>query len=121
MTMAKNEARSLLTEAGLFFEDTDEQDLSQTLDMNDVWGWACADAEDVPNEELPELASLFLQYGWCGVLYWVSERRDGMQSEFEDINRFVDFVRHEEQIAKEVPESSQRAYTKRQYTLGGGR
>jgi hypothetical protein len=40
-----------------------------------------------------------------------------MRSEFEDINRFVDFVRQEEQVRKDVPESTKRAYKKVSYTL----
>jgi hypothetical protein len=67
---------------------------------------------------LPEVARLFWNYGWCGILYWMSERHDQMKSEFHDINRFVEFVRREEDIRKEVPDSSERAYVKREYVLG---
>ena len=40
-----------------------------------------------------------------------------MRSEFEDINRFVEFVRNEEAIKEEVSDSNKRAYLKRSYTL----
>lgn len=88
------------------------------LNMNDTWGWATAWGEDIPEEKLVEVAQLFVTYGHCGLLYWVSERHEGLRSEFEDINRCVDFVRHEEQLKKDVPESTKRAYKKIAYTLG---
>lgn len=112
-------ARQLLTMAGVFFgEDDEDPRMAQMLNMNDTWAWACADGEDVPDEELPRVAELFFQYGWCGILYWVSERNNHMRSEFEDINRFIAFVRAEEAIRQEIPSSSKRAYTKREYTVG---
>lgn len=88
------------------------------LNMNDTWAWAMAWGVDIPDDKLVEVAKLFVTYGHCGLLYWVSEQEGGMRSEFEDINRFVDFVRHEEKIRKDVPESTKRAYKKVAYTLG---
>lgn len=90
----------------------------QQLNMNDVWGWALAYGVDVTDEELPELARLYRAYGYCGVLYWVAEKDGWERSEFEDITRFVQFVREEERIRKEVPGSSARAYAKRGYVVG---
>lgn len=119
--MGVEEARKFLRATGIFFEkedDEDFEDLDKYLNLNDVWGWACADMQKVEDEELPELARLFKAYGWCGVLYWVSEKRGGCRSEFYDNNRFIDFVRQEEAILKEIPNSSTRAYAKRQYVLG---
>ena len=117
-------ARAKLRVAGVFFyheaselDDDEDVEMLQTLNMNDIWGWACADAEYVPDEELPELSRLFWQYGWCGVLYWVSERRQQCTSEFHDVNRFIEFVRQEEAIRAEIPDSK-RAYAARAYTLG---
>lgn len=107
----------LLEAAGLFFEPDDEMG-PHWLNMNDVWGWACGDAEEVTEADAPELARLFRNYGWCGVLYWVSEKRGGATSEFLDNNRFIEFVRHEETLRKEVPDSSTRAYKKLAYKLG---
>lgn len=97
--------------------DEDSPDGDQILNMNDTWGWATAWGERVPDEELPEAARLAIKYGYCGVLYWVSQRHDQMKSEFEDINRMVAFVRAEESIRAEYPNSSERAYLKRSYTL----
>lgn len=119
--MTADEARELLGRAGLFYGDYDDDDespkMKQTLNMNDTWFWATAFGEEVTDDELPEVARLFRLYGWCGVLYWVSEKNDQMRAEFEDVNRFVDFVRAEEAIAKEIPSSSKRAYHKASYTL----
>lgn len=115
------EARELLTKADVFFGDYEDEDfpkLKQTLNMNDVWCWACADGEYVSDEELPEVARLYRAYGYCGILYWVSQKNGGMRSEFLDINRFIDFVKHEEDFIKEVPDWDERAYKQMTYTLG---
>ena len=114
-----DEARTLLQATGVFFDLGEDQESSQCLNLSDTWGWACADGEDVPDEELPRLAELFWQYGNCGILFWVSERRDKCRSEFHDINRFIDFVRAEEAIRAEEPSSSKRAYLRREYSIGG--
>ena len=115
-----DEARDLLLKVGLF-SDVDEDDppsLKQTLNMNDIWCWACADSQYVPDDKLQELTGLFFLYGWAGVLFWVSEQNNGRRSEFHDNNRFIDFVRTEENLRKDIPNSSKRAYTKVMYTLG---
>ena len=88
------------------------------LNMNDTWGWAMAWGEEVPDDKVGEIADLIWLYGYAGALYWVSERHGQMRSEFEDINRCVDFVRHEEKLRKDEPNSSKRAYKKLVYTLG---
>ena len=114
-----DDARDLLTAADVFFEpDEDEESSRQTLNMSDTWARACADAEYVPDDELPRLAELFWRYGNCGILFWVSERNGKMRSEFHDINRFIEFVRQEEAIREEEPKSSKRAYLRRTYTIG---
>lgn len=119
-----NKARELLMQADVFYDYDIEDDLpeeqqyKQTLNMNDVWGWATACGEDVPDDKLCEVAELFWSYGWAGILYWVSERNNGRRSEFPDVNRAIDFVRHEERHKKEVPDDTKRAYTPITYTLG---
>lgn len=116
---SKTEAYNLLLQAKLFFYPDPEDNVGPyTLNMNDVWCWACGDSEDVPEEELSELARLFWSYGWCGVLYWVSKRNDNQKSEFHDNNRFIEFVRQEENIRNNIPDSTKRAYTKIKYTIG---
>jgi len=119
---SKEEARKLLEQAGVFFytrdEEEDWEECPQTLNMNDVWAWACSDGERIEDEQLPEVAELFFLYGWCGILYWVSKQNNNLRSEFLDNNRFIDFVEQEEKLRKEVPNSSDRAYKKITYTLG---
>lgn len=83
------------------------------INVGDTFAWACADAESVSKEQIPEVARLFKDYGWCGVLYWVAIlQRKGETSEFYDINRFIEFVKFEEDFKKVIPESSKRAYIK---------
>lgn len=99
---------------------------AQILNMNDCFGWALAWGKHVPDEDLVELAELIWRYGWCGALYYTSEHSDKCRSEFADNQRFIDFVRSEEAIRKEVPNSNRRAYHKVSYQLpaegrsGGG-
>jgi len=118
-------AREFLQKAGVFYDaDPDEPDMgdgtptSENLNLNDAFFWACSDCEHVPDIAVVEVANLFWRYGWCGILYWVCNRRDMKRVEFKDINRFIDFVRHEEAVRKELPGSSQRAYRNVVYTLG---
>lgn len=128
MNYSVERARAILRTAGLFFcddpseldEDEDERfEWLQTLNLNDTWGWATADGEYVPDNELPRVAELFWRYGWCGVLFWVSERRNQCRSEFHDVNRMIEFARHEENIRDKMPSSTQRAYSRQAYTIGG--
>ena len=122
MNFSQDAARDLLTRAGLFFEGVEDEGepekWAQTINLNDSMFWACADGEYVPDEELPEVARLFWLYGWCGILFWVVEKRPGTVPEFRDARRFVEFARNEEQIRAEVPSPSKRAYEERSYTLG---
>ena len=88
------------------------------LCMNDTWAWASGDCERVLPVNIEEVVRLFTSFGHAGLLYWVSERRDRMRSEFYDINRFVEFVRNEERICHEVPDHSARGYHKASYAIG---
>lgn len=115
--MNKKEAAKLLNASQIFFDDEDEIG-EHMINLNDVFGWACADAEKVEDDELVEVASLFSRYGWCGVLYWVSKKRGGERSEFLDNNRFIDFVTNEEKLIEQEPDTDKRAYLKYSYTLG---
>lgn len=67
---SQEEATQLLVAAKVFFGiEPDEPDLKQTLNMNDIWAWACGDGERVTDEDLPEVAELFWRYGFSGILY----------------------------------------------------
>jgi hypothetical protein len=119
----KESALELLNAADVFYSivdrDDPEEDIEpQTLNMDYVWGWALAWGQKVSDEELPELAELFWDYGWGGILYWMSRKHGNMRSEFHDNNRKIDFVAYEENFRKKVQGSSAQAYTKISYTLG---
>ena len=113
-------AKKLLSDAGLFFYpigQCDDPEDEQTLNMNDTWGWALAWGVRVEDEEILEVSRLFLAYGFCGVLYWVSEKYDKMQSEFSHVNRMVQFVRNEEALRLSTKPLTKYAYTKVSYTI----
>lgn len=116
--MTQDDARALLKQSDFFFDEDDEMPVGLWINLNDVFGWACSDTEQVQDDELIPVACLFRQYGWCGVLYWVSQKRGGSHSEFKDINRYIEFVRNEEEVIQQVPNDSKRAYFKISYTLG---
>lgn len=118
-TEDKMSYKALLTAAGVFFGyDDDFPEGDQTLNLNDAMFWGCADEEYVEDKELPEVAHLFMTYGWHGILYWVMKKRGMEKAEFEDVNRAIEFIRNEEAIKAEEPNSSKRAYLKKSYTIG---
>ena len=112
-----DESRHLLTAARLFFDPEDDVG-EQMLNLNDAFYWGSADAEHVDDSELQRVADLFWRFGHAGVLYWVVTKRNIATVEFADVNRQIDFVRHEEAIRASEPSDSKRAYLKKQYTIG---
>lgn len=109
-----DELRLMLASGCCFWRDG-----KLTVNMNDTFAWACAEGAEVPGDQVKEVARLFRIYGFAGLMYWYTLQPDGpKRSEFADNNRAIDFVRHEEQIRKETPKSSERAYRKVSYTLG---
>lgn len=42
---------------------------------NDVFAWACSDAECITAEEIPDLFELYQKYGDWGAVIWVCKRR----------------------------------------------
>jgi len=112
-----DEGLNLLRMADVLLDDEDFDDGILRLNMSDVWAWAYADLEEVPQESIIELAKLFFSYGWAGINYWVSERNNQRKSEFSDVNRRIQFVREEERIKKQCPNDSERAYKKATYTI----
>lgn len=111
------EGLALLRAADVLWEKDDEHN-ERLIIFNDVWCWGSADCEALPDAEVPRVAELFKRYGWCGLLYWCSEKRGGCRSEFKDNNRFIDFVKAEEALVASVPDSNKRAYTRLTYQLG---
>jgi hypothetical protein len=51
------------------------QDGKFVLNMNDTFWYACADAEEVSEGEIKEVARLFATYGYKGLTYWVAKKR----------------------------------------------
>lgn len=118
LTMFTQEkALAFLSAAGIFFDDDDGMG-PQCINLNDTLYWGCADCQQVPDECLVEVASLMWSYGWAGVLYWVMQRRPNERPEFEDVRRWIEFVRQEEAIREREPKPSRRAYLKAVYTIG---
>ena len=118
--MTLSEARTLLETAGVFFGPDDEEpdgESARMLNLNDAFFWGCADGEVVSDDEMPEVARLFLAYGMCGIYYWVCTKRGYESVGFSDINRFVQFVRMEEEICKECPDWNKRAYHTAEYHI----
>lgn len=46
------------------------------VNCNDVWFWACADAEEITLEELPELCRLYMEDSDGGVIKWACQKRN---------------------------------------------
>lgn len=46
------------------------------LAMSDTFSYACADAEPVSNEELPEVVSVYKRYGHVGLICWSAKKRN---------------------------------------------
>lgn len=118
--MNTESAKKLLSDAGLFFwplGECDTPEHEQTLNMNDKWAWGTAFGQKVEDKDAVEVARLFVDYGFCGVLYWVSEQNEKMDSEFSHINRMIQFVRNEEDIRCSNKSLSKYAYDKREYIV----
>lgn len=65
---------SLLDKACIFFDNEDVADTNPTsryINLNDAFYYAAADMEEVKEGEMNELGKLFLNYGMCGVYFWV--------------------------------------------------
>lgn len=103
--MTREKAVQLLRDSGYLYDFEEDEKKQIELNMNDVWGWALAWGEAITPDNVVEVGELFQLYGWCGLLYWASEQHEQMRSEFEDVNRRVEFVRHEEELRRAGPHS----------------
>lgn len=104
----------LESDGSLWIGEDDDGRGTVWLNLNDTFGWAVADCEEIKAEDWPELLRLHRKYGWCGLLYWASKRegyREG-GGEFEDIKRAVAFVAQEEACIAFEPDYNKRAYLK---------
>ncbi len=104
MAMDKESVLKLLWAADVTYDDPDtlypddDPKNLQTLNMNDVFGWALAWEEYIPDHDLATVGNLYFMYGLAGLYFWVSQRNDEMRSRFEHINRAIDFVLYEESL-----------------------
>jgi len=113
--MSKDESWALIKAMPDYYSDPKESDKHMII-MSDVWGWACADGIEVTDNNVERIAELYNRYGFGGLLYFQSDERGW--SEFHDNNRFLEFVKYEEKIREEIPDSNKRAYHKETYTIG---
>lgn len=115
---------AFLETTGIFYgpdpEDEDRFPWERTINLNDTWNWGCADCYEVPMEKMPELHRLYNAYGWCGVLYFVSENSEShkVEPEFHHYRRMIEFVHNEESIRKKHDNQSAYAYDKQTYVIG---
>ena len=61
------------------------------LDMNDTFYYACADCEEVGFDDLSEVARLFKTYGYGGLTYWVSKKRNE-NSEIPQVQKSIEEI-----------------------------
>ncbi len=108
--------KTALAELDNFLTISNDED-GILLWMNDTFNWATSDAITVLPAEIEELHKLFSRYGFCGAAYWAG-KKEKMRSAFRDINRFIDFVTHEEKLRVDEPSSNKRASLALVYTLG---
>jgi len=69
------------------------------LNMNDTFHYA-ADAEEVSDEEVKEIAELFATYGHKGITYWVAKKR-GYDPQVQRYKEQVEEVRRVEEKYKD--------------------
>jgi len=68
----------LLIRDMLEFYIDDQGGLRTYINLNDTFGYACADAEGINIEEVPVFHKIFMKYGWDGAVAWASKKRNAM-------------------------------------------
>ena len=121
----QEEALELLKQAKVFYDNEPKSHdgiAYYFLNMNDTFAWALAYGASVAEDQLETVAELFWHYGQAGLNYWCTihpeEDERMIKSEFEDIQRSIDFVKYEEELRLGGKSSDERAYCKLVYTLG---
>ena len=80
----------LLIEDVIYLEKADEEIIMCVL-MNDIFAWACADQEDITLEDIPLIYQLNKEYGYAGVIAWVSKKRGyEPQEAFDRTNNYLE-------------------------------
>ncbi len=82
-----DEDLALLVLAGLGFFSKDKF----VLNVNDTFFYACADCEEVSPEEYRTVASFFKRYGFDGICYWVSIKRN-IKSQIPEVQEEIDRI-----------------------------
>ena len=78
MLLAGDEAFAHNDETSPFFisaEVTTDGKAALALNMNDVFAWACADAEPFTYEDAPTLLNIAVEEGWPGLVRWACKKR----------------------------------------------
>ena len=47
--------------------------------VSDTFAYACADAESITIDEIPKALKLYQEFGWTGLVAWVSNKRGGCE------------------------------------------
>lgn len=64
-----------LQASGAAFEDDEDMPPGLWLNLNDIFAWACADTEQVSDEDLPEVYAFHQAHGIDGTILWACKRR----------------------------------------------
>ena len=100
MKLSIDDAREILFEADVLHEISSGSSNRLLLKIKDSWRSNSVVNEYVRDEDLQELARLFWRYGWAGILYFVSEKNNGIESDLKDNNKAIQTVRHLEDLKK---------------------
>lgn len=69
-------ALELLESHMLEISVSDDEPIVMYLNMNDTFGYACADSEEVTLSEIPEVYRLWKKYGHHGLTAWSAVKRN---------------------------------------------
>lgn len=64
-----------LRDAGVMFDENDEMPSEFWLNANDVFGYACADAEEVTADNIASIYAFWKDFEWEGVVWWMWRKR----------------------------------------------
>lgn len=117
MTESELNAKRILDAAGVFFDPEDDIE-PNTLNLNDCYHWATAEAKTVPDADLPRVAELFLRYGCPGVYWWAWVVDGRFSVEFPHRRRQFQYIDKEEELRAAAKSHSGYAYTRIKYEIG---
>jgi len=99
MLLASDEAFAYNDETSPFSvsaQMTEDGKAALALNMNDVFAWACADAEPFTYEDAPALLKIAVEEGWPGLVRWACEKRGTPPQNpvLENMERYDAKIRH---------------------------